>query len=107
MDDLIERVVSILPGALGGISEYSEQFDRLVREHLGAVPLPILYLFCLIIGGLLIYSIAKILFRIALFVIAPAICSSLAFAYAFPTLQTAKVLPIAVIFFVVLYVIKH
>jgi len=99
--------MSEFPIRLGNLSEYLEQFDQFVIEHLGAVPLPLIYLFCVVVLVLLIYSLVRFLLRLALFVVVPTVGSALVITYAFPALEAAKVVPVAGIFFIILFIFKH
>jgi hypothetical protein len=107
MEQIIEKITAEFPGWLASISGHAEQFDRYLVEHCGSVPRPLIYLFGMIVAGILLYSIARVLLRLALFVVMPAAGSTLIAVYAFPTLETAKVAPIAAMFFLVLFIFKH
>jgi hypothetical protein len=107
MEQFIERIISEFPIQFGSLSEYLEQFDQYMTQNLGAIPLPLIYLFCVVIAVLLVYSIVRFLLRVALFVVVPTVGSVLVITYAFPALETAKVMPVAGIFFIILFIFKH
>jgi hypothetical protein len=107
MEQIIERIISGFPALFGSFPEYREQFEQFVAQHVGAVPLPLIYLFCTVVVVLLVYSVLRFMLRLALFVIVPTVGSALAISYAFPALEAAKVMPVAGIFFIILFVFKH
>ncbi|MCK4655912.1 MAG: hypothetical protein KAT85_02735 [candidate division Zixibacteria bacterium] len=107
MEQFIDRIISEFPIRFGNLSVYLEQFDQYMTEHLGAIPLPLIYLFCVVATVLLIYGIVRFLLRVAFFVVVPTIGSALVITYAFPALEAAKIMPIAGIFFIILFIFKH
>jgi hypothetical protein len=107
MEQFIERIISEFPIRFGSLSQYLEQFDQYMTEQLGAVPLPLVYLFCVVIAVLLVYSIVRFLLRVAFFIVVPTIGSAFVITYAFPALEAAKVMPIAGIIFIILFIFKH
>lgn len=107
MEQFIDRIISEFPIRFGNLSEFLEPFDQYMTEHLGVIPLPLIYFFCVVIAVLLVYSIVKFLLRAALFVVVPTVGSVLVITYAFPALEAAKVLPVAGIFFIILFIFKH
>ncbi len=107
MEHIIDKVLAGLPIEFGGFSEYVEQFELFVTQHLGSIPLPVIYLFLLVALALLVYSLVKFLLRLALFVVVPTLGSALVVSYAVPSLELAKVVPVAGIIFVILFIFKH
>ena len=103
----MEKILSDIPIYLGNISEYLQQFDQFLNTQLGAIPSPLVYLFGLIIIALLLYTLVKFIINLALRVVLPTLGSSLVLVYVFPSLDTAKVMPLAGILFIILFIFKH
>lgn len=107
MEHIVNKVLAGLPIEFGGLSEYADQFELFVTQHLGAIPLPLVYLFLLVAFALLVYSLVRFVIRLALFVVVPTLGSALVVSYAVPSLEMAKVVPVAGIIFVIIFIFKH
>ena len=107
MEQFIDKILAGLPGSFGGLSEYVGQFESFVTRHLGEIPLPVIYLFLIIAAVLLVYSLVRFMLRLALFVVVPTLGSALVVSHAVPSLEMAKVVPVAGIIFIILFIFKH
>jgi len=104
---MLENLKNIAAGIdLGGAQELFRQFEGLVREYLGSVPMPLVYMVLLGIGVVLAYTIARVLVRLALYVAVPTALSTMIVPIVYPSASAGQVAPLAAVVFLAIHLIR-
>ncbi len=103
----IKRLLSELPVQIGDLSEYTDKFEQFMSTHLEPVPIPLVYLAIIIVTALVVYNLAKTAVRFALFVVLPTIALAVIIPAIFPDFAAGKVVLIAGIAFLGLFLFKN
>jgi hypothetical protein len=107
MTEKVEGFLSQVPAMLSHVSDYTGQFESFLHDNFGALSPTVVYLTITVIALLLLVYIVKLAIKMTLFVVLPTVGCSLIALYAFPSVDPSKVLPIAAVFFSVLFIWKH
>jgi len=103
---VIEKFLAEFPAQVGDLSQYTDQFEHFISTNLEPIPVPLVYLACVVMAALLVYNIAKTALRFALFVVLPTIGAAIFLPALFPAFEPAKVVLIAGIGFLGLFLFK-
>ena len=106
LDAVIKELFAELPAQIGDLSQYTDSFEHFVNTNLQPIPVPLVYLACIVIAALLVYNLAKTALRFALFVVLPTIGVAVFLPALFPAFEPTKIVMIAGIAFLGLFIFK-